>query len=139
MDLGLQRLSFAQPELGQCFGCHRRHVGFIGHLGRPLPGAVFLAQALEMSLPEKRPVLADVAFALRDGHFSIFDRPAGFSQKRGGIDWTGDGMKHRTVAQAEITRHIAALLLTVDDPERANLLVGGDEAAIHIVADFDVC
>ena len=91
-----------------------------------------------MSLPEKRPIFADVALAVRDGHFSILDHPACFAQERRGINRTGNGVEYGTVGQAEVTGHIAALLLAVDDAESADLLVGRNEAAIQVIADLDV-
>src|SRR5262249_40858127 len=93
-------------------------------------------QPFAMRSAEKQSELKIVVLSLQSGHVEGLDRPAGFTKKRGGIDRPRDCVQHPAIRQAEITRHIAALLLAIVDAKRSDFLKRRDEVRFEVFADL---
>ncbi len=80
-----------------------------------------------------------VAFSTVQGsQFRGFDYPSGLAQEHVGVDWSGEDVQDAALRRAEVAGHIAALLLSAVDGERADFLIGSDEVVIEVLAGFGI-
>jgi len=139
MDLGLLVRGLAQPAIDLRSPDHGRSVRAFQprQLLRPVPEIELLGQPLQVDAPVH-------ALDLRDGlqfvHFAELPRflhPAGFFQQLGAGNGADHGVQHAAIGGAEITGHIAALLLAVgSDREGTDFLVGRHKILVQVIADI---
>ncbi len=80
-----------------------------------------------------------VAFSTVQGsQFRGFDYPSCLAQQNVGVDWSGNDVQYAALRRAEVTGHVAALLLSAVDRERADFLIRGDEVVIEVLAGFGI-
>src|ERR1041384_4400648 len=89
-----------------------------------------------MSLAEDRLERPTVALRFLDRSLGRVHDPLRLAEEGRGIDRPGDGVEHAAVRGAEITGHVAALLLPADDLECRDFLERRHEVLVEELADF---